>query len=113
MMVERRNLFLIRSESGLRATLLSWSPLQKRFLEPSAPREVFAIKCVAKSHDGRAEKPIFNPIFGWRYPPPHPRPPPPPHTLGTPLPPHSTSHFPAAPAPSAPQTGCALLAPPR
>lgn len=51
-------------ESGLRATLLSWSPLQMRFLEPSAPREVFAIKCIAKSHDGRAEKPIFNPIFG-------------------------------------------------
>jgi hypothetical protein len=30
-------------ESGLRATLLSWSPLQMRFLEPSAPHEVFLL----------------------------------------------------------------------
>jgi hypothetical protein len=30
-------------ESGLRATLLSWSPLQMRFLEPSAPREIFLL----------------------------------------------------------------------
>ena len=30
-------------ESGLRATLLSWSLLQMRFLEPSAPHEVFLL----------------------------------------------------------------------
>lgn len=30
-------------ESGLRATLLSWSLLQMRFLEPSALHEVFLL----------------------------------------------------------------------